>query len=477
MSENTNITTYQKWMIFTIISTGTFMSLLSATSINVALPILEKEFNASISGIQWVVTAYLLVISSVLPIFGWAGDMTQRKHVIALGFALFGLGGFLCSQADSLSHLIIYRIIQGIGASMNMANSYAAITNAFPANQRGRALGMQGSMVALGGISGPAVGGFLLDLFPWQYIFYITIPFAIIGCILSLIYIPKTPSQKIKSFDVIGAVTLVAAIASLTISLSQFGRLGWTDTEIAIYFISSIILFLFFFHWENKQQNPLVDIKMFKNKTFLNGNLAGLSIFLALNANSMLMPFYLHDVLKMMPKDIGMILIVFPIMVIVVAPLSGSLSDRYGAPFFAITGTALMTSALLLMTVSAPYKMLWPFIIALAIFGTGNGMFQSPNNSTTLAVIPVEKHGMAGSIVALMRNFGSVVGIALGVRLCDFVIDAQIQNPPLSPLTEQNAFIAGFQAACILGATFAILGLIFSLNKKKTLSIKKEETT
>lgn len=474
MSESTNTSNFQKWVIFTTIATGTFMSLLSATSINVALPILEQEFDASISGIQWVVTAYLLVISSVLPVFGWAGDMTQRKYVIALGFALFGIGGFLCSQASTLPHLIIYRIIQGIGASMNMANSYAAITAAFPANQRGRALGMQGSMVALGGISGPAVGGFILELFTWQYVFYITLPFALIGCILSLVYIPKIQSPKIKQFDIIGAISLITAIAALTISLSQLGRPGWSDIEIAIYFVSSIILFIFFYNWENRQDHPLVDIKMFENKIFLNGNLAGLAAFLALNTSNMLTPFYLHDILYMAPKEIGLTLIVFPIMVIIVAPLSGSLSDRYGAPLFAITGMALMTSALTAMTFSAPYRTLWPFIIALAVFGTGNGMFQSPNNSTTLAVIPVEKHGMAGSIIALMRNFGSVVGIAMGVRLCDFVIDFKMQGLPPSQALEQSAFITGFQSALILGALFAILGMIFSLNKKKNLSTKEQ---
>lgn len=473
-----SITNFQKWMIFTIISTGTFMSLLSATSINVALPLLAKEFGAPLSGIQWVVTGYFLVISSILPIFGWAGDMTQRKYVIALGFAIFGIGGLLCSQSTSLSGLIIARLVQGIGASMNMANSYAAITGAFPANQRGRALGMQGSMVALGSISGPAVGGLLLDFFGWHSIFYITLPFALIGCLLSLSYIPKVPKRKIESFDFVGAITLVVAIALLTVSLSQFGRPGWSDTEIAVYATISILLFLFFHRWEKRHVAPLVDIHMFSNKVFLSGNLAGLSAFLALNSNNMLLPFYLHDILGLEPRAMGMVLMVFPIMVIIAAPLSGSLSDRYGAPRFAITGMALMTCALLSLVFTIPFKTVGFIVASLALFGISNGMFQSPNNSTTLAVIPVEKHGMAGSIVALMRNFGAVVGIALSVRLCDMVQESELAKQVLITTEIQNdAFIAGMQAALLLGAFFAFIGLIFSLTKRKNLSNSKDEKT
>lgn len=468
-----NITALQKWLIFTIVSTGTFMSLLSATSINVALPIIEQEFSASISGVQWVVTGYLLVISSVLPIFGWAGDMLQRKYIIALGFAIFGLGGLLSAQATSLPWLIVARLLQGIGASMNMANSYAALTNAFPANQRGRALGMQGSMVALGSISGPAVGGFLLDFFSWHSIFYITIPFAIIGCIMAIAYIPKAPEHKIKNFDLVGAVTLVAAITLLTISLSQFGRPGWSNIEIIVYAVTSISLFIFFYKWEKNSKNPLVEINMFSDKVFLNGNLAGLSAFLALNSSNMLLPFYLHNILGLEPRATGMVLIIFPVMVIIAAPLSGSLSDRYGAPRFALTGMSLMTLALLALAYSTSLKSVLPIVISLAFFGAANGMFQSPNNSTTLAVIPVEKHGMAGSIVALMRNFGSVVGIALSVRICDIVQEMILSQTVVTEQTKEAAFISGLQAAIITGAFFAFLGFLFSLTKSKNLTAVK----
>ena len=145
---------FRRWTVFFTAATGIFMAMLCATSVNVALPILEQEFSASLAGIQWVVTSYLLTISSVLPVFGWLGDMLQRKRVIAAGFFLFGLGGFLCSQATSLEQLILSRIVQGIGASMESANSYAALTAVFPVNQRGKVFGMQGSIVALGSISG-----------------------------------------------------------------------------------------------------------------------------------------------------------------------------------------------------------------------------------------------------------------------------------------------------------------------------------
>jgi EmrB/QacA subfamily drug resistance transporter len=449
------------------------MAMLCATSVNVALPLLERELSASLSGIQWVVTAYLLTISSVLPVFGWAGDMIQRKRVMAAGFFLFGLGGFLCAQSTSLDQLILARVVQGLGASMESANSYAALTAVFPVNQRGRVFGMQGSIVALGSISGPSVGGFLLEYFNWHSIFYVTLPFALLGTVLSLTYMPKAPSRKIGGFDLAGAVVLIGAIAAFILAISQWGRPGWSDAQIAFCAVFSIALFFLLFYWEKRAKNPLIDMEMFSNKIFLSGNMAGLCSFLALNANSMLMPFYLHKILDATPKTMGMVMVVFPVALIVAAPLSGTLSDRYGAPRFAVTGMSLMTVSLLLLAFIARYETLWPIVCTLALFGASNGMFQSPNNSTTLAVIPPEKHGMAGSIIALMRNFGAVVGIAISVRVCDLVAEIYAAGQPASPALEKAAFMQGYQAALIIGAIFASLGIFCSLTKRKNMAESK----
>jgi EmrB/QacA subfamily drug resistance transporter len=464
---------FRRWIVFGTAATGIFMAMLCATSVNVALPILEQEFSASLSGIQWVVTAYLLTISSVLPVFGWLGDMLQRKRVIAAGFFLFGLGGFLCSQSTSLEQLILARIVQGIGASMESANSYAALTAVFPVNQRGKVFGMQGSIVALGSISGPSIGGFLIEYFDWHSIFYVTLPFALLGVILALAYMPKAPPRKAGGFDIVGALVLICAIAVFILALSQWGRPGWTDAEIAVYGVVSLALFGFLLYWENRVKSPLIDIEMFRNKIFLSGNMAGLCSFLALNANSMLMPFYLHKILGATPKTMGMVMITFPIALIIVAPLSGALSDRYGAPKFAVTGMSLMAAALLLLAFVARYETLWPIICTLALFGMGNGMFQSPNNSTTLAVIPPEKHGMAGSIIALMRNFGAVVGIAVSVRVCDLVTEIYIKGKDLTPELEKAAFMQGYQVALVIGALFAALGVFCSLTKGKSIAESK----
>ena len=467
LEHDNKITIARKWTIFFIMAIGTFMFLLTASSINVALPLIEKEFSASLSSIQWVVTAYLLMISSVLPIFGWAGDMTQRKYVIALGFAVFAIGSLFCAWSTSLQELIIARIIQGIGASMNMANSYAVITNTFPIAQRGRALGMLGSSVALGSISGPAVGGLILEWFGWHSIFYITVPFAVVGCIMATIYIPRAEKKaQYKKFDLVGSILLIGAISGFVITLSQWGREGWSNLTIAMLGLLSIVLFILLYYWEKKISYPLIELDMFKNKVFLNGNLAGLSAFLTLNVSAILMPFYLHKVFDATPKEMGMVLMVFPIMVIISAPISGTLSDRYGAPRFAISGMVIMTLAMLALALTAHLQLLWLVVLILVFFGTGNGMFQSPNNSTTLAVIPVEKHGMAGSIVALMRNFGSVIGAALAVRVCDLVIESKKIGDVVTP----ELFIEGYRTSILMGASFAFLGLLFSLNKKKNIS-------
>ncbi|MDR2007149.1 MAG: MFS transporter, partial [Acidaminococcales bacterium] len=347
---------FRRWIVFGVSAAGFFMAFSCATSVNVALPILEQEFSASLSGIQWVVTAYLLAVTSVLPVFGWLGDVLQRKRVIAAGFFLFGLGGFLCAQSTSLGQLVLSRIVQGIGASMESSNSYAAVTAVFPVNQRGKVFGLQGIVVALGSISGPSIGGFLLEYFSWHSIFYITLPVALLGVILTLVYMPEATPRKAGRFDIVGALTLILAIAVFILALSQWGRLGWTDAEIAVCGAGSLALFSFLVYWEKRVKSPLIDIGMFRNKIFVNGNIAGLCSFLAINTNSVLLPFYLHKILGATPKTMGIVMIAFPIALIIAAPLSGTLSDRYGAPKFAVTGMSLMTSSLLLLAFVARYE-------------------------------------------------------------------------------------------------------------------------
>lgn len=462
-----SITSTRKWTVFVIMSIGSFMFLLSASSINVALPVVESEFDASLSGIQWVVTAYLLMISSVLPIFGWAGDMLKRSYVIALGFAVFALGAIFCAWSTTLEGLITARIVQGIGASMNMANSYAAITTVFPEDQRGRALGMMGSTVALGSISGPAVGGFLLEWFSWHSIFYITVPFAIVGCILACIYIPDGAKKaKYKKFDVLGSLLLVGAMSACIVTLSQWGRDGWSNLTIAALGLTSIVLFLVLYLWEKRISYPLIELDLFKNKVFLNGNLSGFCAFLTLNVSAILLPFYLHNVFDATPRLMGMVMMVFPIMVIISAPISGALSDRYGASKFSIAGISLMSLSMFTLALTAQLKLLWLFVTVLVFYGIGNGLFQSPNNSTTLSVVKTEKHGMAGSIIALMRNFGAVVGAVLGVRVCDLVIEGK----EVAGVVPTEVFIQGYRVSILMGAFVALLGLYFSLSKQKNLA-------
>jgi hypothetical protein len=300
------------------------------------------------------------------------------------------------------------------------------------------------------------------------------LPFALLGLILCLIFVPKNEARAKTKFDPLGAALLAGAIAALIISLSQWGRPGWSTGEIIFFLVSSLVLFYALWRWENHCACPLLDIKMFYNRVFLSGNIAGLCSFLALNSTGMLVPFYLHRVLNATPRTMGMVLIVFPVMLIIAAPLSGSLSDRYGAPRFSITGMGLMGLALALLAVFAPQRSLYFLAPTMALFGAANGMFQAPNNSTTLAVIPVEKHGMAGSIIALMRNFGAVIGIALSVRTCEAVSDFYIGGAPLTPELEKTAFIAGFQAACAVGIVFALLGMASSFSKKKSISLAEK---
>lgn len=460
--------TRYRWFILANVSIGTFMSTLDSSIVNVALPTMSSQLHAELTALQWVVSAYLLTISSLLPIFGRAADLFGRKRVYSLGFIVFTLGSLFCGLSTNLWILVAMRIFQAIGASMLMSNSAAIITAAFPPQERGRALGMTGTVVALGSLTGPAVGGLLLGATNWRAIFFINIPIGILGYLAARIILPEDRAQgRRERFDFRGAVLFTLGMISLLFAFSNGQDWGWGTTPILLGLGAGIILLASFFFTELRVSSPMIDLSLFKNRPFLAGNLSGLLSFVAGFSNTMLMPFYLQHILNYTSTQVGLLMTSFPLVMAVVAPISGHISDKIG-PMKLTTGGLIITGLgfLYLSTVS-PNASAWQVLPGPLLNGLGAGMFNSPNNSSVMSSVPPAKLGIAGGINALVRNVGMVLGIAFSVSLFENRQAAYLATVGQPDALERTlAFMSAYHSVMLAAAGIAFVAAVVSLNRK-----------
>jgi len=457
-----------RWFILATVSVGTFMSTLDSSIVNVALPTISGKLHTDLSTLQWVVTAYLLTISSLLPVFGRIADLLGRKRIFSLGFIVFTLGSVLCGIAANIWFLIGMRVLQAIGASMLMANSAALIIANFPPKERGRALGLTGTVVALGSLTGPALGGILVGLLSWRSIFYINLPIGILGYLAAQIILPQDiPQHNNETFDFVGAFFFTLGMTSLLFSVSNGQDWGWRSSPILLGLFLGTLLLGLFVYTELRVNNPMIHLSLFRIRPFFIGNITGFLSFVAMFANTMLMPFYLQHVLNYSPTQVGLLMTSFPLMMAVTAPLSGRASDRIGP--IILTTSGLFVSALsflyfLTLTASSLY---WQIIPGLLLMGLGTGLFQSPNNSSVMSSVPPNKLGVAGGINALVRNVGMVIGIAFSVSLFENRQAAFLSGVTIPTVVQQaNAFVGAYHIVMLASMGISILAALISLNRK-----------
>jgi EmrB/QacA subfamily drug resistance transporter len=451
-----------RWFVLATVSVGTFMSTLDSSIVNVALPTISGNLHSKLSTLQWVVTSYLLTISSLLPVFGRTADLLGRKKIYSLGFLIFTLGSVLCGLATNIWFLVGTRVLQAVGASMLMANSAAIITATFPAEERGKALGLTGTVVALGSLTGPALGGLLIGFLSWRSIFYINLPIGIIGYLAARLILPADEFGKgQESFDFTGALAFTAGMIFLLLGINNGESWGWSSLPILISLLAGVGLLILFIQTERKVKHPMIDLSMFRNRPFLIGNLAGWLSFVAMFANNMLLPFYLQHILNYTPTQVGLLMTVFPITMAFAAPLSGHASDKFG-PVALTTGGLLLTSlGLLYYSLLSASAHFYQVIPGAFLMGLGSGMFQSPNNSSVMSSVPKPKLGIAGGINSLVRNLGMVSGIALSVSLFEAWGGVTSPNPG-----QTAVFMSAYHRVMLLAMGIALIGAVISLNRK-----------
>lgn len=467
-----------KWTVLSIVIISTFMATLDGSIVNVALPSMTKALKVSSSGIQFVATSYLIVIAGIILVFGKLGDMLGKTKMFTLGIVLFTIGSLLCGLSSSFPILIASRIIQAIGAAGTMANSQGIVTEAFPPNERGKALGFVGTAVALGSLVGPGLGGIIVGAIGWEYIFYINVPIGIIATIAAIKLLPKTNKKADQKLDVSGSILFLIAIVPLFVALNEGIRIGFTNPLILSGFGISVIAFVAFFLLERRKNEPLVQLSMFSNRLFSLSIFCGFISFVAIFCHNILLPFYLQDVRAFSPSFSGMIMMVYPLILTAVAPLSGHLSDKIGSEVLTFFGLLLGSIGLFLMATIGTNSSLLYLIIIIGIMSVGMGMFQSPNNSLVMSTVSRDKLGVAGSINALIRNVGMVCGIALATTLLYSMMSYQIGERVTNYIPgRSDVFIFGMHIVYLVAGAISLLGAVLTLlrmNSKKQNSIIQE---
>ncbi len=401
-----------KWFILINVLIGATMSALDVSIVNVAMPTLKGEFNVSMSLIEWVAMSYMLTLTIFLPFFGRLADMFGRSRLYNAGFVVFTVGSLFCGMSTTAMMLIAARVLQAVGAGLLQANSVALITQAFPGTERGKAIGIQGAVQAIAMAVGPFVGGVLIATIGWRSVFYINIPIGIVGTIAALYILPPNEkTEKKESIDYLGTIFFASGLGFLVLGFNEVVNLGWGSNTIIVYFINACILLGLFVLTELRVKHPLIDLKLFKNSTFLLGNLTGMMSYYVLFAVLFLMPFYLEKVLNYSPALTGSLLTPIPLAMALVAPFSGHISDKFGPRLMTSSGMMVSALACFSLLFLGIHSNLIVMIGELVLLGVGMGMFTPPNNSAIMGAAPRDKLGLAGGVLNMMRSLGLIFGV------------------------------------------------------------------
>lgn len=444
------------WLVVATVCIGAFMGQLDASIVTLAVPSIRTEMNASLAQVEWVALIYLLVLVGSISAVGRLADMVGRKLLYTYGFALFTLASLGCALAPDITWLLAARAVQAVGASMLQANSVALIRTSMPAGKLGKAIGLQGAAQAIGLAMGPSVGGLLIGLGGWRWVFFVNIPAGIIGVVLGSLLLPRTHVKAPRvPLDWPGLVALMPAVGALLLALSEASRSGFGNPPVLALLALSAVLFVVFVLRERSARHPLVDLSLFHAGTFSRGITTGLLSYLVLFGVLFVTPLHLESEYSLPPAQAGLLLTILPVALGLVAPVAGFVADRSGARLPTSTGMGLAAAGL--ATLVLPSAGLWITAAALAVLGLGLGLFTPANNATVAAAGHDHQAGMVSGVMNMTRGIGTSLGVALGAAAYS-----------LAPALAESAGVPGgpglgFQLAAALLAVLAAFAGVLSL--------------
>lgn len=474
-----------KWWAYGAISIGVFTSVADMGSVIVALPTISNEFGTDLPTTQLVVIAFALAVSALLMPMGRLGDIIGRKRIYLVGFAGFIIGALLAGSSGSISSLIGSRVVMGIGAAMVQGSSMAMVLSAFPAEERGKALGLQLSAVGGGGVAGPAVGGFIVDSFGWQGVFFTTAALGVVSMLAVMVVVDgRRPERQEgrQAFDWFGAALSSLALIVFLLAMTNGPKIGWGSPFIVTGLVGVAVMVTVFVRWELGSESPMLDVRLFKRKLFSMGVAASFISFVGNSSVRFLMPFYLQAVLGYEPRQIGLVLVPAAIVMIVAGPVGGRLSDRYGWRVFNVGGLLISATALFALSRLTESSPIVVVVGLLMLQSSGGGTFSPPNNSSILSTVEHSKYGVVSGFLNLVRNSANVTGIAITTALVTAVMATEGFAPTLAGVSAEadsallGAFTEGLQTTYLIVGGFVVLGALLSLIKGDRPAVAKRSS-
>nr|WP_237690744.1 MFS transporter [Paenibacillus caui] len=459
---------HARFLVPYIICLGAFLSNLSAGMFNIALVDIAADFGTGIGPTQWVITVYLLVITVCLPVMGKLGDSLGKRKIHNAGYFIFMLGAFCCAWAPSFGLLVVFRMVQGLGASMYQATNMALIVSVFPNHQRGKALGLISTFVAGGSMAGPSLGGLLIEWFSWRLNFWLLATVAAVAWLLAQRLIPRDGQSGHAGLDLTGAALFAAAVTGLVTALSIGSRWGWTSPAtllLLLLFCAGMTAFALWCRsprWGDAEERagksgdrtPFIKPELLRDPGSNTGIMITIASYMSAFAVQLLLPVFLRTQLGVSPAGTGLIMMGYPLALILSAPLSGSRSDKNGPLPWMAGGMTVMAASLAALGFLSPSFPPAAIVVLIVLMGAAMGMISSPNNSLVMSRTPPSHMGLISSLLALSRNLGMMFGTAAAGAL--------LSNQALSKAAGQ-AGLSGYRTVFTLCSLLVIMFLLLLL--------------
>jgi|AGTN01.2.fsa_nt_gi drug resistance transporter, EmrB/QacA subfamily len=456
-------TVYQnRYLILGIILTGTFMAMLDGTMVSIGLPAITQQYHVDIVQSQWVITGYLLTTTGLFIFFGKVSSYTGKVKLFLVGWAIFGLSSLACGLAPGLNELIASRVAQGIGGSMVMSISTALIYLAFPPQERGRAMGFTALVFGGAALIGPGLGGFIVDHLGWEYMFFVNVPICAALLVIGLRYmkIPEETAERLE-IDWIGAATLFLAVAAFLMLCTEVAKdLQVTGMIVTYAAVCALSVLVFLWH-ESRCARPLLDLSIFSNRRFTLPILSLMIIYMAIAAVNTLAPFFFQGAMGYSTSDVGYISMVTPLLLMLAAPLGGSLYDRRHWKYQAAGGMLLYAAGMLLLGCGFLVMSFWLIIAAFVVRGVANGLYTSPNSIEIMGSVPREKISVASSVQTTALYLAMIAGVTFSAILVTFGLGRDGYHGPVLAAGSLLPGVVGTimllsAALCVLAAGLSV---------------------
>jgi EmrB/QacA subfamily drug resistance transporter len=446
-----------KWWTLGAMCFALFMIMLDNTVVNVALPSIQRDLDATISSLEWTINGYTLSFAVLLATGGRLGDIFGRRRMFIGGVVLFTLASATAGLSPDTTSLVISRIAQGVGAAFMMPATLSIITHAFPAEERGKAIGTWAGVSALALAIGPLLGGYLTEHVGWEWIFFINVPVGAAAVLAALFAVRESRDESVgREVDYAGVAVLTAGLTALVLALVEGNSWGWSSPGIVSLIAGSLVLLGAFAIVEQRVRAPMVEFGLFASRNFIGSVTVAFIVTFAMLGMFFFLALYMQNVLGYTPLEAGVRFLPTTLMIMVVAPLSGRLSDRIGPRWPIVAGLSLTTAALFMFTqigAGTTYSDLLP---AFILMGTGIALTMSPMSTAAMNSVPVAKAGIASGVLSMSRMIGGTFGVA--------AIGALFQSEVGSAVTAgHDAFIAALSDAMWLSTAVAAVGVLVAL--------------